>query len=323
MSPPLPSPDLVARFTADVDALTGADQQRFGVALSGGPDSLALLMLAAAAFPGRIAAATVDHRLRAEAAAEAALAARHCEALRVPHHILAVNVVAAGRGVQAEARSVRYRALEGWMREHRIGALMTAHHVDDQAETLVMRLLRGSGVGGLAGIRAVGRLPEGGLLLRPLLGWRAAELAEIVAASGLEAADDPSNRDEAFDRARIRRLLGETLWLDSPAFARSASALAEAEEALEFTARRLIAERVGRVGDEMILDPAGLPPELLRRLVLHCLSEIAPGAAPRGEQVGRLIAQLQSGSTATLAGIRCVGGATFRFSPAPPRRLRP
>lgn len=319
-----PSPKLVDRFCRDIEALTGnplGDDEKFLVAVSGGPDSLALLLLVAAAFPGRFAAATVDHRLRAEAAGEAALVAGYCATLGVPHETLAVAVVEAGEGLQAAARAARYAALEAWMTRRRLSALLTGHHLDDQAETLLMRLARGSGVAGLAGIRASVPLPGGtGTVHRPLLGWRRSELAAIVAAAGLDAVADPGNADERFDRARIRRHLADSPWLDAPALARSAAALAEAEEALNRTADDLFAARVVDADGALTLDPAGVPAELTRRLLLRCLRAVAPAAAPRGEQLTTLLASLARGETVTLAGVRCSGGTRFRFTRAAPRK---
>jgi tRNA(Ile)-lysidine synthase len=301
--------ELAARFRADLEALTGAAPARLGLAVSGGPDSLALLLLAHAAYPGRVHAATVDHGLRAESAAEAAFVAGLCGELGVPHVTLAANMTDKVN-VQAAARARRYALLGRWAGEVKAGCLLTAHHLDDQAETLVMRLLRGSGLAGLSGVRAVN--PP---LVRPLLGWRREELAAVVRAAGVDPVVDPSNQDERFDRARIRRRLAEAQWLDPAPLARSAAALAEAEDALEWAVERLWRERV----DGLTLDPAGLPAELRRRLVLRLLAAIG-GPAPRGEEVGRLLATLDGGGTATLAGVKCVGGKRWRFAPAPPRR---
>jgi tRNA(Ile)-lysidine synthase len=301
--------ELAARFRADLEALTGAAPARLGVAVSGGPDSLALLLLAHAAYPGRVHAATVDHGLRAESAAEAAFVARLCGELDVPHATLAANMTDKVN-VQAAARARRYALLGRWAGEVEAGCLLTAHHLDDQAETLVMRLLRGSGLSGLSGVRAVN--PP---VVRPLLGWRRDELAAVVRAAGLDPVADPSNQDERFDRARIRRRLAEAPWLDPAPLARSAAALAEAEDALEWSVERLWHERV----DGLTLDPAGLPAELRRRLVLRLLAAIG-GPAPRGEEVGRLLVTLDRGGTATLAGVKCVGGKLWRFALAPPRR---
>jgi tRNA(Ile)-lysidine synthase len=323
MPPPPPAPVSVERFRSDLAAL-GPVRTPLGIAFSGGPDSLALLLLAAAAFPGEVRAATVDHRLREGSAAEAALAARVCQSLGVPHRTLLVSV-AAGASVQAQAREARYRALAGWMAAEGVPVLLTAHHLDDQAETLLMRLLRGAGVAGLAGIRARRPLGEGGAeILRPLLGWRRAELAQVAAASGLAFAADPSNRDEAFDRVRLRRLLGDAPWLDPVPLARSAAALADAEAALQAAAQRCFDEAVEEREDHLLLRPAGVPGEIRRRLLLACLHRFAPQAHPRGEQLSDLLGALEAARTATLAGVKFSARPEgWRVSPAPPRRLAP
>jgi tRNA(Ile)-lysidine synthase len=316
-------PRLVDRFAGDLAALCGGETGLLGVGVSGGPDSLALLLLSEAAAPGRVRAATVDHGLRAGSGNEAAFVARLCAERGIPHATLPVEVRRDGRGLQAAARQARYAALGAWMRRDGIGTLLTAHHADDQAETLLMRLNRGTGLGGLAGIRAAVPFPQGGegaRLRRPLLGWRREDLARIVGDSGLTPVDDPSNADEAYDRVRIRRRLAESPWLDSAALGRSAAALAEAEEALETVAAGLFAERAKREGETLRLEQAGLPRELLRRLVLRALRTVVDGDAPRGEQVATLIADLERGGIVTLAGVKCSGGKTWRFEPAPPRR---
>jgi tRNA(Ile)-lysidine synthase len=318
-----PPPDPVSRFRLDLEAVAGSDPGTLGVAVSGGPDSLALLLLAHAALPGRVAAATVDHGLRPESAAEAEAVARLCAERGVPHHILAARVEPIGEGLQAAARAARYAALAEWMDKEGLGLLATAHHSDDQAETLLMRLNRGSGVAGLAGVRATGPMPgtSGQLrLCRPLLGWRRVELQAVVEATGLRAAQDPSNQDERFDRARLRRRLSEAPWLDPAALARSAALIAEAEAALDWTAKPLFAARTEIEEKVVILRPHGLPAELLRRLVLRCLRQVAPGAKPRGEALAAFIAKLEEGGTATLCEVKGIGAETWRFEPAPPRR---
>ncbi|HEX8573076.1 MAG TPA: tRNA lysidine(34) synthetase TilS [Allosphingosinicella sp.] len=320
MAPALPR-ELVQRFRLDLEALAGKPDS-IGVAVSGGPDSLALLLLAHSAFPRQVRAATVDHRLRAESAAEAEAVSGLCAALGVGHDILHACVERAGEGLQAAARDARYAALAEWMAGNKIELLLTAHHSDDQAETLLMRLNRGSGVAGLAGVRAAGAVPgsDGGLrLCRPLLGWRRGELESIVAAAGLEAAMDPSNRDEAFDRARLRRQMAEAPWLDPAALARSAALLGEAETALEWVAALLFEARAEVAEGRVELRAQDLPPELLRRLVLRCLRHVAAEARPRGGPLAALIARLQEGGAATLCGVKATGGRTWRFEPAPPR----
>lgn len=318
-----PAPDLVERFRGDFAALAGDSPGRLGTAVSGGADSLALMLLAAAAFPGEVEAATVDHGLRRESSGEAAFVAGLCAERGIPHRILPVVVAAGGDGVQANARAARYAALARWAAERDLTVLLTAHHADDQAETLLMRLNRGAGVGGLAGVRARRTLPGGVLLCRPLLGWRREELAAVVGAAGLEPVDDPSNRDEAYDRARLRARLGESDWLEVGALARSAAALAEAEAALEAIVERLAEERIEAIGDAVFLRAEGVPAELLRRLLLACVRRVATGAAPRGEQLTALAEGLRQGRTLTLAGVKCEGGGdAWKFQPAPARQRR-
>jgi tRNA(Ile)-lysidine synthase len=303
----------VARFRADLEALTGGKPERLAVAVSGGPDSLALLLLAVAAYPGRIRAATVDHGLRPESAVEASFVAAICAERGIPHAILRAGMKERSN-VQAAARARRYALLTSWLGETGAPYLATAHHLDDQAETLLMRLSRGSGLSGLSGIRAVNAS-----VVRPLLGWRREELAAIVAAAGIDAIADPSNADQRFDRVRVRKRLAESGWPEPAPLARSAGALAEANEALEWMVERLAGERVRQTGNGFTFDPSGLPAELRRRLVQLILARM-DRSAPRGEEVTRLLVTLDAGGTATLSEVKCAGGATWRFTPAPPRR---
>ena len=231
-------PAWVERFRADyqrlcIDAYDGAlaDSVRIALAVSGGADSMAMLLLAAAAFPGCVVAATVDHGLRPEAADEAAMVARVCAQLGVRHATLRPNEPISGSSVQGQAREARYAALFKWMHETDAFLLLTAHHADDQAETLLMRLNRASGVAGLSGIRPVRR--DDRTVLRPLLGWRRADLRAIVAASGAPWVDDPTNVDLHHDRTRFRDLLASQSLLDPVALARSAEYIAQSNEALE------------------------------------------------------------------------------------------
>src|SRR5205085_9223703 len=133
--------------------------------------------------------------LRQGSGEEAAAVADLCERLDIPHSTLTATWGdAPTTGIQARARAMRYRLLGDWAKARKLMAVATAHHADDQAETLLMRLARGAGLGGLAGVRPSTEIC-GLKLVRPLLHWRRAELAEIVEAAGIEPADDPSNRD--------------------------------------------------------------------------------------------------------------------------------
>ena len=216
--------------------------------------------------------------------------------------------------VQAGARAARYAALGDWCAAHRLPFLATAHHADDQAETVLMRLGRGAGLPGLAGVRRSRALRPGVTLIRPLLDWRKAELEAVVQAAGLTAALDPSNTDPTYDRTAARALLGRNEWLDPARLARSAANLAEAEAALEWATDRAFAERVD--GDS--LDPAGLPDEIVRRLALRFFARF--GEEPRGPELARLIAALREGRAATLGSVKAMPGVRWTFAPAPPRR---
>lgn len=281
-----------------------------GLAVSGGPDSLALLLLAIVSGPVR--AATVDHGLRPESRTEAERVAAICAERGVPHDILTLDLPL-GTG-QAEARAARYAALGDWCAAHELTHLATAHHADDQAETLLMRLARGAGLSGLAGVRRERQLRPGVTLIRPLLERRKAELEAIVAAAGLAPVRDPSNMDPRYDRTAARALLAATHWLDADRIAQSAAHLAEAEAALDWTTERLAAERIA--GDS--LDARDLPPELVRRLMLQLFARF--GDAPRGPELARLIATLRKGRAGTLGGVKVSPGERWTFAPAPPRR---
>jgi tRNA(Ile)-lysidine synthase len=317
-------PDTIERFRAGLLALTGVKPgaQRLALAVSGGPDSLALLLLAHAAFPGAVLAATVDHGLRPEAAEEAALVRRLCNQLDVPHETLAGIVPATGN-LQQGARELRYALLADWARG-RAAWIATAHQQDDVAETFLMRARRGAGVGGLAAMAAARPLAEA-LLVRPLLGWSRAELAGIVAAAGIAPVRDPSNADPRFDRARIRALLGEAEDLPAERLAAAARNLRDAEDALAWAADREWAARATIEAGAVSLDPAGLPRELRRRLAERAVATVRTAHALHGDWretgLDPLLAALDAGGSGTLAEV--IGrtkAAIWRFELAPPRR---
>lgn len=324
----LPDADVAARFRASLTTLFERDagealkNARFGVALSGGPDSVALLLLAAAAFPGQVEAATVDHRLRPEARAEALWCADICAALAIPHEILTVDSAIDGN-IQSGARRARYALLQNWMAPRGLDWLLTAHHADDQAETLLMRLNRGAGVSGLAGVRG-----RNGNILRPLLGWRRAELQAIGNDAGLTPCDDPSNRDTSYDRVRMRQRLSAIDWIDSDAVSRSANHLADAEAALLWIGNRLAADHIVRDkgGDSraiLLTAPLeSLPRELARRLLLRALTETDPAVQPRGDALDRLLGSMIANEQAMIGDLLVTPDAAaqlWRIRPAPPR----
>ncbi len=276
-----------------------------------------MLLLAHAALPGEIQAATVDHGLRAEAAAEADFVARTCAELGVPHVTFTVNV--ASGNVQDEARNARYGALAKWAADRGLSAIATAHHADDQAETMLMRLNRGSGLSGLTGIRARTTVPGTQIpLLRPLLGWRRQDLGLLVEDAGIEAVQDPSNLDLKFDRVKLRQRLSGADWIDTAALAASASHLADAEEALEWCIMQEWEGCVREDGETLRYLPRA-PRAIRLRVVARLIAEI--GGKPRGSAVARLVDALENGETASLSGaVARVDGEEWVFAPEPQRR---
>lgn len=302
-----------ARFLRDFQSIAGPGRKRVGLAVSGGPDSLALLLLAAETLD-HVEAATVDHGLRPEAASEAKYVSGIAKMLGVRHSTLTLPPKPKGN-TSAWARKNRYAVLEQWADALGLDLILTAHHADDQLETMLMRINRGAGVGGMAGIR-----PVRGRIARPLLGWRKSELVQLVEEHDIEAVDDPSNHDDRYDRARLRKSLEQATWLDPVSAVRSSVALASADQALDWAASDYLSRRGVVAADVVSLDAKGLPHELLRRIVLKCMVHVVPLAAPRSDELDRLIRALQARKTCTLAEVKCSGGDFWTFQKAPPRR---
>ena len=206
--PPAASPLDETRFAALMAALGPFERRpRLAVAVSGGPDSLALCLLAerwAQARGGATVGLIVDHGLRPESAREAGQVAAWLSARGIAQQVLSWQGAKPASGIQAAARAARYELLCAWCRAAGVLHLLTAHHRDDQAETVALRQARGSGADGLAGIAPVREL-AGLRLLRPLLTVPKAALTALLAAAGQPWLEDPSNRAAAFARARLRR----------------------------------------------------------------------------------------------------------------------
>lgn len=294
-------PDPVSKPVSSVEAgllFEGlSPEARLLAAVSGGPDSIALLGLLAewAKGPGRpaIHAATVDHGLRPEAAAEAEDVAALCRRLGVPHRTLRWEGAKPASGVQTEARRARYALLAAEARRLGGAALVTAHTLDDQAETVLMRLAHGSGPSGLVGMRA--RAERDGLVLaRPLLGIAKARLVATAQARGLPFIRDPSNADERFERVRWRAampllaqrgLTAERLGRLAERMARL-DAVADRRAGEAFAGLRLPDDHEGE-GEEVRLDFSRLAEEP-EEVVLRVLALALEAVAPPGDGYGRL-----------------------------------
>lgn len=219
-----------------------ADASTLVLAVSGGPDSTALLFLAArwrrARKSGpRLLAVTVDHGLRRESAGEARAVARLARRLGVPHRIVRWEGKKPATGLQQSAREARYRLLAAAAARAKARTILTAHTLDDQAETVLIRMSRGSGLSGLGAMTHVAPLPVGGevVLARPLLEIPKARLIATLRRARIEFADDPSNRDPRFTRARLREVMGALAreGLDARRLSLLARRLRRAEVAIE------------------------------------------------------------------------------------------
>lgn len=319
---PAAEADAVERFAADLPDVAGVGWhgRHYGVAVSGGPDSMALLWLMASLLPGQVWAATVDHGIRAGSAEEAGMVAGFCAREHIPHMILRPAAPIRG-SLQAAARTERYRLLDQWREAHALDHIVTAHHADDQLETMIMRINRSSGVGGVAAIRA-----RNGAILRPLLRWRRDELTALALGADLPFVDDPSNADARFDRARLRQALKSQTILDPVAASRSAKCLAEADEALDWAVEQAIATWSDGADIGVIRD-RGYPAEIFRRIVERRIRANDPQLSLRGNTLDGIIAAMHGGRRAMVGGL-LIDPATgepdrfWRISWAPRRKGR-
>ncbi|MET3355160.1 UNVERIFIED_ORG: tRNA(Ile)-lysidine synthase [Xanthobacter viscosus] len=314
---------------------------RILIAVSGGPDSIALLHLAARWRAGRVdgpqlIAATVDHGLRAEAAREAEAVGAFASKIGVPHHILVWRGSKPAHGIQEAAREARYGLLADAARKAGATALALAHTRDDQAETVLFRLARGSGFSGLSGMR--GDAARHGLaLLRPFLDTPKARLVATLEAAGVAFVRDPSNNDLRFARPRLRAmaqaLAGEGL--DARRLAVLARRIARADQALEAAtdAAEAAIRRLGAEGrpDTVCLDArafAALPDEIALRLLGRAIHQVGTEGPVELAKLEALFEALKAAAPApsapfrrTLAGaLVSLGREALHVSAAPPRR---
>ena len=323
------------------------------LAVSGGPDSVALMWLMARwrralSHGPRLLAVTVDHGLRPEAAREARVVKELARALDVEHRTLRWTGDKPRSGVPAAARAARYRLLAKAARGTGARHVLTAHTRDDQAETLLMRLLRGSGI---AGLSAMARESErdGVLLARPFLNVPKARLIATLNKAGVAFADDPTNRDPIFTRPRLRALLPVLAAEggDAQSLARLAARFARANAAIELLtdgAERYLALKgsaapVRHAQDFDAAAFAAMPEEIRLRLLTRAINRFGHEGPAELGKVEALLAQLNralatrvaKGATRS-AGIRLkqtLAGALvsltqrrLRIEPAPPRRQR-
>ncbi len=314
-----------------------AGEPAIGLAVSGGADSLALMLLAqrwAASGPApRLVVYSVDHRLRPEAAGEVAMVLDLARQLGLEARGLAWAAPKPQSGMQEAARTARYRLIGEAMRADGATVLLTAHHRSDQAETVLMRLAHGSGVEGLRGMSAFSYV-EGVRVFRPFLDVDRDALRRIVVEAGLTPAEDPSNSDGSYERVRWRQLMPQLaqLGLDADALAGFAERMADADKVLTQLADSAFAELVrldgfgaARIEHERF---NALGAAVGTRLLGRVLNIVGGRQKPRAlGQVERLRAHIAEGSlprSTTLCGcvVRLKDGAVA-IAREPGRSLPP
>lgn len=296
------------------------DAPHYALAVSGGPDSMALVALAAQcqslpdnagfAVP-RFTVLTVDHGLRPEAKAETRLVSRQARELGLKVKILTVNEKLEFSGVQAAARNARYRLMEDYCHAQGIMALVTAHHAQDQAETMLMRLARGSDLAGLSCIPPIsvrGQL----VVIRPFLEQMPDEMAAICHAAGLSVVNDPSNHDTRFERVRWRHALPRLAELGLPAsmLGQSAARLRRVHDDLTKLAHDYLRQWQAILPMGVVRLPraefVALPQTIQRRLLTDCFVWLG-GAShpPRQSSMDAVLALCAASHSSgrTLAGV--------------------
>lgn len=291
-----------------------------GVAVSGGSDSVAMLLLLNEV--GRdVRAVTIDHGLRPEARAEADHVATLCRDRNIPHAIINLNLSSTGSRLQERARRARYAALRDWATENDIRHIGVAHTMEDQAETFLMRLARGSGVDGLSGMTSWS--VDGDVVwVRPFLATRREELRSYLHARGIDWCEDPSNDDEVYERVRIRKALAllEPLGVTPVAIHAAARNLNRARVELTLLAKDFF-QTYGREenGDIILAHPAEGPAvyelESRQRVVKAALRWISgKDYPPRSSAFESLLSAIRGGETHTLHGCRVDARATVRIT---------
>lgn len=339
--------DLAAEFAAAMAyALAQGAPWPGAVAVSGGADSTALMHLMAEWARGQGRGApivlTVDHGLRPGSGRVARSVVEQARELGLAARKLVWKGDKPEADIEAAAREARYRLMGGWCARHGVKGLYIAHTREDQAETFLLRLARGSGLDGLAAMRVVAAFPVPGnahpAVVRPLLGMARRRLRDALEARGLGWSEDPMNADPRFARARLRAAWPslEALGLTPARIASAACHLGRARDALEAATTALVEEACRFEEDRILLDAvrfAAAPREIGLRALAHLLARLS-GAPyrPRFERLERLYdAVVASAPTAarTLQGcrigrapkpLRVFGAATLMLTREPGRR---
>lgn len=290
-----------------MDAALGRDRPtRVGLALSGGGDSMALLVLALAWAAPRgvtLAACSVDHGLRPEAGDEIALAARFCAAHGVAHDVFRCPPGSLQGNIQDAARRARYAFMAGWAGSRSLSHVALGHTGDDQAETVLLRLLRGSGVEGLSAMRPA-RADGAVTWIRPMLAMGRSELRDVLRARGVTWAEDPSNDDPVWTRVRLRQAMA-ALGLSRDGLCATAGRMARAADALSGHALCAASSIATTPAGAVRLDRSGLtalPMDTQLRLIASALCWVS-GAAyrPRAAALEAAVRQVLGNSAPVMS----------------------
>lgn len=299
------------------------------VAVSGGGDSVALMHLLASwakrsGLPAPVVL-TVDHGLRSDSSADARKVARWARALGLKTQVLRWTGARPKADIEAEAREARYRLMGAWLRKQRISALYVAHSEDDQAETFLLRLMRGSGLDGLAAMRPVAGYPLSAYrelrVIRPLLAIDRASLRGHLEGLGQDWLEDPMNGEERFARVRLRNVMPHlhAAGVTRARIAAAAAHLTRAREALDTVTAAVLVRCAHPMADGFQIDSVALtaaPREVGLRALSQILMQVSEQAyRPRFERLERLYDRLAAGQLG--------GGATLhgcRIAPIPAKR---
>ena len=293
----------------------------FALAVSGGADSLSLLVLAAEAKQKNkhwdFSVLTVNHGFRAAAVQETRYVSKLAKAMGLPCKILTHKGAIPEKDIQSTARDIRYGLMFEWCVKNKVTYLLTAHHLEDQAETFLLRLARGSGLDGLSGMQSI-RNYEGVALLRPFLDIPRERLHQTTVKAGLDPISDPSNSNQRFARVRIRNkmeLLSEE-GMTAARLADTAGRLLQARQALEQVTENFMQSAVQ-------LDEYGIaylayaslrdqPEDILRRTINKLLTPHG-GYPPRAESVQRILDDVFLKPRPPKEGGKTVNGFVLRF----------
>ena len=264
-----------------------------GVAVSGGSDSVALLLALCKIIPAKnLKAVTVDHGLRTEAASEAVWVSQLCLTMGVDHNTLKANNLVLGPNLQARARDVRYSLLAKWGQN--CDVICLGHSQTDVAETFLMRLSRGSGVDGLASM-ASGWDHQNLSWARPFLGLSREELRQYLKANNQAWCDDPSNDDLKYKRVQIRQsqIQLDQLGLSTSRLAKTANRMSDVREALTFALKNIRPQLMRNDLGDVLLDRvklAEIPTEFSERIMAEALCWVGQQSyRPRNLSLRRVI----------------------------------